>query len=282
MAVLFCTFTADATLVYSDDFNRATIAGGTYSYSTTVTAGDGAASINNSKLLLSNDGSGAANGNGIVYVTTAASGFGPSYNSQLSLNPGLVTWTFNMQQIRTDPGGIQPGSYGVGFILGASSGTLTTASGYAVILGNGGTTDPIRLTKFTGGIGTLTDIISASAPLSDVGANYLSLRVTYDPAGDIWNLYGRDDGTSNFADPTSGTLSSLGSGSDSTYVNTTLTHLGSIWSYNTAAGRTAQFDNFSVDVALAPVPEPINWAMIGFGTLFGGFKIGRYLRSRTT
>jgi hypothetical protein len=267
----------EGAVVYSDDFNRAALAGGTYTYATTVTAGDGAASVvGTDRLQLSNDGSIAANANGIVYVTTPASSFGSSYNATLNANPGLVTWTFNMQQIRADPAGIGAGSYGVGFVLAASSATLTTANGYAVVLGQSGTIDPIRLVRFTGGFGTLNNIISASTPLDDVGANFLSLQVTYNPVGDLWSLNGRDDGASAFADPTSGTLSSLGSASDVTYTGTSLSSLGVIWSYSTAANQTSQFDNFSVEV----VPEAVTWALIVFGGLFGTVQLGQLYRRR--
>ena len=36
----------------------------------------------------------------------------------------------------------------------------------------------------------------------------------------------------------------------------------------------------SVDAFATPVPEPITWAMLSFGTLFGGLQIRRLLRSR--
>src|SRR5436190_23449506 len=119
-----------AALVFTDNFNRSTLNGGTYTYTTVVTAGDGAATVVGSdRLQLSNDSTAAANANGRVYVTTATSAFGSPYNSQLNQNPGVVTWTLNMQQIRADPSGFGGGGYGVAFVLGASSSDLTTANG---------------------------------------------------------------------------------------------------------------------------------------------------------
>ncbi len=254
-------------IVYSDDFNRGTLNGGTYTYTTTVTAGDGASSIAGSDTLqLSNDGSAAANANGRVYVTTPTSAFGSPYNSQLNQNPGLVTWTLNMQQIRADPSGFGSGSYGAAFVLGASSSDLTTANGYAIVLGGSTSTDPIRLVSFTGGLtldSHLANIISGSAPLADIGADYLSLQVTYDPNNNTWSLYGRNDGASAFADPTGGTLTFAGTASDSTYAGTSLSQLGVFWNYSTAANQTALFDNFSVDV----VPEPAAWGTISGAAL---------------
>jgi hypothetical protein len=140
------------------------------------------ASIDNNLLKVTNDGSVAGNVSGRVYVTTPTSAFGSPYNNQLNQNPGLVTWTFNMQQIRSDPSGFGSSSYGVAFVLGATSSDFLAANGYAVVLGGGGTPDPIRLVKFAGGIGPdshLANIITGASPLNDIRADYLSLQVTY-------------------------------------------------------------------------------------------------------
>lgn len=40
--------------------------------------------------------------------------------------------------------------------------------------------------------------------------------------------------------------------------------------------------NVNVDAFATPVPEPITWAMGGFGALFGGLQWRRYLRSRAS
>ena len=233
---------------------------------TTVTAGDGAASISSGMIQLTNDASGTANANGRVYLTGATSSFLSPYSSILHNAPGLVTWNFNMQQIRANPSGFNSASYGVAFIVGASSADLTAANGYAVVVGNSSTPDPVRLVSFTGGLdldSNLTNIISASSPLNDAGAAYMSLRVTFDATTNTWSLLGRNDGASAFADPTTGTLTSLGTAVDATYINTSLTSFGMLWNYSTAASQTALFDNITVTV-----PEPKTWVMIGIGTSF--------------
>ncbi len=279
LATLATACVSNAALVYSDNFNRSGINDGTYAYTTTVTAGDGAATIAGSDTLqLSNDGSGAANANGRVFVTTPTSAFGSPFNSQLSQNAGVVTWTFNMQQIRPDPGGLSSGSYGVAFILGATSSDLTTANGYALVLGQSLATDPIRIARFAGGItdANLVNIVTGTSPLSDIGANYLSLSVTYDPSGNNWTLYGRNDGTSSFTDPSSGTLTAAGSAADSTYVGTGLSHIGAYWSYSSGAGQTALFDNFSIEV----VPEPTNIALGIFAAGLLAFSGARALKKK--
>src|SRR5207253_7260421 len=98
-----------------------------------------------------------ANANTSVYVTAPTSAWtGTGFNQTLANNTGnVLTWTFNMQQARTAPSGFNSANYGAAFVLGSTNGTLTGAgagNGYAVIIGNGGTPDPISLVRFTGGI----------------------------------------------------------------------------------------------------------------------------------
>lgn len=283
--LLGVTTLCQGALVFSDDFNRATLNGGTYTYTTTVTGmgADGAASIVGSdRLQLSNDGTGAANAIGTVGVTTPTSAFSSPYNSQLNQNAGLVTWTFNMRQIRTDPSGFDSSEYGVAFVLGATSSDLTSANGYAVVLGQNLSTDPIRLVSFTGGLdanANLANVISGGAPLSDIGAEYLSLRVTYDPSADSWSLYGRNDGASSFTDPTTGTLTFAGGAFNSTYTGTLLSEIGFFWNYNTAANQASLFDN----VSITAIPEPTEWSLYSaIGLLaIGGFRTWRSRNAET-
>ena len=85
--------------------------------------------------------------------------------------PGGMAWVYGV---------------GVAFILaGQAAATNATGSGYAVVLGQSLGTDPVRLVRYTAGItgnGTLTNIITSNtAGLTDFGAEYLSVRVTYNP-----------------------------------------------------------------------------------------------------
>ena len=46
-------------------------------------------------------------------------------------------------------------------------------------------------------------------------------------------------------------------------------------------GAQTTLKSWILDITpLTPVPEPITWAMISFGTVFGGLQLRRYLRSR--
>lgn len=262
---------AQATTVFSDNFSTSqgatfTTSGqiGTSPWSVTRSGADWGAQINSGLLTLTNDASGTANANGWVYASVPTSGFTAPWNSTLSSNTGLVTWDFNMRQIRTDPSGFGGSSYGVAFVLGATSTTVGSAGdGYAVVLGGAGSADPVRLVSFTGGVQSLSTgqsgIIVASAPLNDIGADYLSLRVTYEPTTNGWALFGRNDGTTAFQDPAVGTLSALGTGTNSTYTSVPLTSLGGFWNGSTGANQTAFFDNVSVTVTPAAPVSTLYW-----------------------
>src|SRR5207248_75874 len=89
--------------------------------------------------------------------------------------------------------------------------------------------------------------------------NYMSVKVTYDPSANQWQLFNRDDGSTAFADPTTGTLTSLGTGTNSTYTGTAMSYSGVYWQGSTSATQTAFFDNLTITVADAVVkPEPSN------------------------
>ena len=118
------------TTVFTDDFSANQSATYTTSgaigasvWSVTRSGVDFGARGNTSpaQLELTNDVGATTNANGWVLVSTPSSSFTSPYNSTLSANPGLVTWTFNMQQVRTDPAGFGSGSYGVAFILAVFS-----------------------------------------------------------------------------------------------------------------------------------------------------------------
>jgi hypothetical protein len=247
-----------AQTVFSDDFSTNTNVAWTTSgvinsspWSVTRSGDDWGARRNTApaQLEMTNDAGGIANIAGWVFAYTNTGSYSAPFNQVLNLNAGLITWTFNMRQIRDDPAGFSGTSYGVAFVLGSSSATTATAgTGYAVVLGQSGTVDPVRLAKFTNGIQTtLTNIITSNTPgLTDFGAEYLSIKVTYDPAGNLWELFLRNDGTTSFSDPATGTLISQGTATDNSYTSISLPYSGGFWRGNTAASQTSFFDNVKV------------------------------------
>ena len=208
------------------------------------------------QLELSNDISATGNVNGYALVSTPTADFTSPYNTTLA-NGGVVTWTFNMRQIRTDPSGFDVANYGVAFILAADdASTNSTGNGYAVVLGQGGTIDPVRLVRYSAGItgnSSVTNIIASNtAGLTDFGLEHLSVKVTFNPCnGGTWEFFLRNDGTS-FMDPLSGTLVSQGTATDNTFTGSALGMMAAYWQGSTGAAQTAFFNNVTVSVTPPP------------------------------
>ncbi|MDD3687740.1 MAG: hypothetical protein PHE56_13360, partial [Bacteroidales bacterium] len=141
------------TTVFSDDFSTNqsvtwTTSGaiGASSWSVSRSGDDWGARRNTSpaQLEITNDVGGTTNVAGWCFAYASTSSFSSPYNTTLSSNTGVVTWTFNIRQLRTDPAGFASGSYGVAFILGGTStSTNNTGNGYAVVYGQSGSTDPV-------------------------------------------------------------------------------------------------------------------------------------------
>jgi hypothetical protein len=240
--LVFVVVSQSAQAVIFDDFNRANsdIVGNGWSEIETTTTG---ARIASNALVL---GSTIA---GREYVYRSPS----SEFTTLSGAAGLVTWSFNMQQTRTDPSGFDNSNYGAAFILASTSSDATTGSGYAIVLGQSGTTDALRLVRFTNGPdanANFTNIISSG----DFGTEHLNIRVTFDPSTNNWSLFATS-GTS-FSDPSLVTTQLGATTADSTYTGLTFNSFGAFWNHATGSGESATFDNISLSV----VPEPSTWA----------------------
>ena len=253
------------TTIYSDDFNRATLAGGTTTYTTTAT-GNGTAGMLSSTALQLTSGSTAGR---VSVAATMASGSG--YNTALDSCSGLVTWTFNMRYGRTTaPSGFGSANYSCAYVLSSDNTDFANsgAKGYAILFGNSGSPDTFRLVAFNAGIIT-TDYTTAGsaagnalitgsgtfAPSTTTADNdYYSFKVTYDPSTKIWAFYGRDDGATAFADPASGSYTTIGTFTETTaiYRATAQGKLGAFWNHGTAASQSSQFDNFKLTVSTSP------------------------------
>ena len=247
--------------VFSENFN----APGTPQSSTFSTTGkigdsrwtvtrsgkDFGARIADGILTLSNDATKGFNNSGWVMATTSSSNYDALYNPILSRNVGVVSWTFNMRQIRANPSGLGGGRYGSAFVLaGTANTTNSVGRGYAIVLGKITTTDPIQLVTYYNGLasGTTVRITSSTMGLTDFGSEYTSVRVEYNPAVNKWTMYLRKDNPTSFQDPNSGTLVFQQEVPTSDFINETLPLAGAYWNALTAKEQTAFFDNFSVSV----------------------------------
>jgi hypothetical protein len=261
--ILFYFVGFGQTTLFSDNFTTSTgtawdntsYVGTSTEWLINIAAGtDFAGRIDGGLLQMTNDRSTTGNSNGWAFVwrlPSSANGF----NRTLGNSTGRVSWEFNMRQIRTDPSGFSAGNYGVAFILaGSSANVFNTGNGYAVILGESGTTDPLRLVSYTTGLsGTKTNIVTSNTTgLTDFGTNYLSVRVFYTPSTNTWELFVRNDGTTAFTDPSTGTLTSQGTGVNNTYTGVSLDYQGGYWQGSTAATQTAFFDNYYHKICVSP------------------------------
>lgn len=217
------------------------------------TGGDFGARMNNGLMDITNTAGLAPTAAASCFVYVDSTAYSGGYKASFGSNSGTLTWTFNIRQIRNDPAGFGGTNYGVAFILGGTSTTpLNAGNGYAVVLGQTGTTDPYKLVRYTTGLsGTLTDMIVSSGVAS---SNYHSIKVTYTASTNTWELFVRNDGATAFADPTTGSYTSAGTTVNSTYTNTPLAFSGAYWNGSTGSNQTATFDNVQVTLSASCIP----------------------------
>jgi hypothetical protein len=242
-----------------DDFNRANSPTVGSSWAETETTASTAILISSNQLRLSSSTGGRD------FVTRDISS---RYSPTLSTNPGLLTWACNLQQSRVDPSGFNGSNYGAAFVLAASSADLLSANGYALVYGNAGVPNNVRLVRFSGGLdaeANLTTLVSSTT--TDYQNQYLTLRVTYAPDENNWSLYLSASATA-FADPLTGTVvTATGSLIDATYTGQSLPYVGCLWNHATTASENAVFDNVYVSAPCPLATEPASAASAGSATV---------------
>lgn len=282
------------TTAFSQDF--AASAGSTYTtvngpigtnptWSLLRSGTDFGARINSGYLQLTGDATGSSNVSGWV-LAYANNAVAAPYSAILANNPGQVTWTFNMRQSRSNPSGMVSGYYANAFILaGTSNTTATTGSGYAVTYGQSGSTDPIRIVRYTAGLRTSANVLTTTNASSDIGNQYLSVKVVYTPSTNLWQLYARIDGTSTFQDPNTGSLTLVGSGVNNGSTATSLPLIGTFWNAGIRSSQSASFDNVRVAlttpaiVSISPTSKVAGTAAFSlnvYGTNFTGASTVRW------
>lgn len=219
-----------------------------------------------------------SHGQGYACVKTGGAGSqydNGLYNPTLKNNTGQeVVWSFNMRRDDSDntDGGFSCSStsiqnritVGLAYVLAASSAAglnaststcnaSASANGYAVVMGGSG--GAVRLVRFTNGLrnGAITNIVSSGGYDPD---RHFSVRVTYNAVTDGWQLEVRNDGSSSFSDPATGTFGFVGTGVDSTYVNTPLEYSGPYFQTGCTGNcdytYMTRFDNVQVGLRCAP------------------------------
>ena len=220
-----------------------------------------------------------SNGTANRVSLTGALPSGSGLNGVLHSNTNLVSWTFNMKAGRLSTNTFSASTaypvskYFNATILCATNSSLLSNSaspgtGYAVVVQKSSapstTRAVINLIKFTNGIGdgvapesSIVQRLIESPELIQTPAlttpNNLSIKVTYNPSIDLWELSYREDPGTIFVDPTSGSLTIGGTATD-VPTTTPMTNFGYAVGLqtSTSAQNSYQFDNFKI--ALSPLP----------------------------
>ncbi|OIQ29937.1 MAG: hypothetical protein BM564_03970 [Bacteroidetes bacterium MedPE-SWsnd-G2] len=221
---------------FSDDFDRAD----------NTTIGNGWVEVGGNIEITSNEV--ILTGNGVAGVQYLYQNMNGIYTTQFENATGILSWEFNMNSNRPNPSGFTGNLYGTAFILGGTDSDFLSGSGYAIILGNSGNSDPVKLISYNDGVDDVsTEIITNT---SDFDTEHFSIKVTFDSSTDTWELFVRDDG-GTFQDPSSVTAaSSIGTGINTEFIDQNLTFVGPLWKHNTSS-QFAKFDNICITEASA-------------------------------
>ena len=202
---------------------------------------------------------------------TNTSGFNTTYSNSTA---STLEWYFNMRTTRADSSGFDAGGYGSAFIIGASSSALTNSgtAGYAIVIGQSSSTDPIRFVSFANGItnnNDLTTLITATNVGADIGNQFLSLKLTYAVSTSLWSLSGSTN--SSFVDPFSnGSMFSLGATNNTTYTGSNLSFVGAFWNHGTGASDSTTYDNFRIASITSSMPAENATFWTANGSTLGG------------
>ncbi|MGI4873084.1 MAG: T9SS type A sorting domain-containing protein [Janthinobacterium lividum] len=234
-----------------DNFNRAdNQLVGTGWLETETTANTGAAIVSNQLKLSS----------GVLGKDFVSRDVSNRYNPVLRQNANQLTWLFNMQQSRPNPSGFASNNYGVAFVVAASAAdfTASTTNGYAVVYGNSGASDSLKLVRFTGGLIAPTNLKTLAGVLVAASGStgpYSTVRVLYAPDEDNWTLE-VDANTAAFDDPPTATYARIGIRKDSAFVKGALPFIGCFWNHATTASESAVFDNIYLTAPCTLDTEP--------------------------
>lgn len=187
-------------------------------------------------------------------VSLNMAGLSPLYSSVIRLNSGVTTWAVNIANQDGPPNNM----FNVVLACNSVNPYDISSVGYA-LMGGGFVGDRMMFYRFDHGLGgggrIVIDIPSTNG-LGTLPAKG-SFKITYDPSGDNWAVFGQI-GTS-YVDPTLVSVL-MGSGVDSTYT-------GGSMPYFSLAGLNGGADYFD-NLSIAVVPEPSSLGIIAIGGVF--------------
>lgn len=168
------------------------------------------------------------------------------YPAKLSEATQTMTWAWNMRTNRSSPSGFATTNYGSAWILGKTGNSTASGVGYAVVIGNSGSPDSLRLIRFNAGLQTNsghTNIITAP----DVSTQFLSLKVTFNPLTNQWALYMESNASSFPQSDPRNTATQYGSlTTDATYIDSTLRYMGPLWAHATSSSDSMVVDDIYI------------------------------------
>jgi hypothetical protein len=261
------------TTIFTDDFNRGAAvplsSGGTPSvnYTTTLSGIATSGTINSAgsdyRLQILN---GVTTGTAGRSFSMAVMPTNALYNTTNS-GKNLISWTFNMRHNRSQSpfsmSGFDPLQWGLATIIACDNANPTdaTAKGYAVVMGGVGTKITYDLVSFSNGLiatANLNVIITGITLASP--KNVVSIKVTFDPLTNKWNMYQKDEGSygstvagsgTPFVDPSSMSVAPIGEVADTAgHVNGPLANFGFFFNHGTTTGNSSFFDNYKVTVGV--------------------------------
>ncbi|MFC5271946.1 T9SS type A sorting domain-containing protein [Adhaeribacter terreus] len=270
IAILICTVvlkfpvSAQNATGKLDDFNRANSlvlgipsSGGNTLWQETETAGsnDYRARIENNMLILGSFNNAAVGASGLEQVSFDASNRYATIFNQASAE---LTWAFNFRQNRSGTSGFGATTYGIAYVLGSSKTNFNDpdASGYAIIIGNANSPDPVKLVRFKNGLTANSNITTLISSTETTETAYYSVKVSFEPCSKTWTLQVRND-NGTFADPLTTSTAAL-TFSDQTYTNIPLNFTGAAYNHGTV-NVTAYFDNLYLPAATALSALNYNW-----------------------
>ena len=247
-----------------DDFNRANTlvlgtpsGGGNITWLEMETAGsnDYRARVENNQLVLGSFNNAGVGSSGLEQVSYDAS---TRYATIFNQAAAELTWAFNFRQNRSGTSGFGATTYGIAYILGATKANFNDpdAIGYAIIIGNANSPDPVKLVRFKNGLTANSNITTILASTEVTETVYYSVKVSFEPCSKTWSLQVRND-NGVFADPLTISSTAL-TVSDQTYTNLNLNFTGAAYNHGTSS-VTAYFDNFYVPAVHALSAVHYTW-----------------------